>query len=73
MDLFWSSVTEAGVKPTGTVEPFYVFDNGAAGMISGCEHCAVDEFVLQGAEKRLGHSIIPTNAGTADRGFNVVS
>ena len=72
MGLFWGSVPEAGVKPSGIIEPLNVFDNSPTGMVSGGEHGAVDQFILQRAEERFGHRVVPTHAGAPGRGSQIV-
>jgi len=72
MGLLWCSVSQAGVKPTRIVEPLDVSDNSTTGMVSGSEHGAMDEFILERAEKRLRHGVVPADPGTSDRGPQVV-
>ena len=51
----------------GIVSDFDVLSDIPAGMFTGGIDSPVDELVLQGTEERLGHGIIITDSGAADR------
>ncbi len=66
-DFVGGLVAECRVESLAIVEDFDVFGNGLAGLVSGWEDGAVDEFVLQRGEEGFRQCVVPADAGAADR------
>jgi hypothetical protein len=55
------------VETLSIVSDFDVSRNVAAGVFACGIDCAVDEFIFQCAEERLGHGVVEADPGAADR------
>ena len=66
-------VAEMAVLTISIVEDFDVIEDFGAGQIAGLVDALSDPFLLQAAEKRFGHGIVPTVAAPTHARLQVVS
>jgi hypothetical protein len=55
------------VETLGIVSDFDVSRNVSSGVVAGGVDGAVDEFIFQGVEERLGHGVVEADSGATDR------